>query len=291
MFKQKMKEKGLLRELDKIIYDPSFNTDIKTYKEIMSPIRFCKDNIKTKIFALHSAEQLLTREQEKYLFRKMNYTKFLAKTLLESDNLTDKQQKRIERLLIKSVKIKKQIVSSNVRLITKTVKKIVAKRNDRHNDFKMFVSDACISCMKAVECFDFNKGNKFSTYAVTAIKTNFCRIIPRENKIRDRFITGTGEDLSNLNFIEDNESSDRNKVINNTVKLLVNSLNSRRKYILEKRIFCETPTKFKDIAVDLCITSNNVRKLYTESLKSMRNMVLNGKVPLNSILKEFVSEN
>jgi RNA polymerase sigma factor (sigma-70 family) len=54
-------------------------------------------------------------------------------------------------------------------------------------------SDANVSIMRAVEKFDYSRGNKFSTYATWAVMKNFARSIPDENTRRGRYITGTDE--------------------------------------------------------------------------------------------------
>ena len=43
--------------------------------------------------------------------------------------------------------------------------------------------------MRAVDKFDYARGNKFSTYATWAVMRNFARTIPDEFKHRERFRT------------------------------------------------------------------------------------------------------
>ena len=70
----------------------------------------------------------------------------------------------------------------------------IAKRHvGPTNNFFELVSDGNMSLIRAVEKFDFSRGNKFSTYASWAIMKNFARTIPEENYRRDRFVTGHEE--------------------------------------------------------------------------------------------------
>ena len=55
------------------------------------------------------------------------------------------------------------------------------------------VSDGNMSLIRAIEKFDYTKGNKFSTYASWAIMKNFARSIPAEHTRLDRFRTGKDE--------------------------------------------------------------------------------------------------
>ncbi len=61
------------------------------------------------------------------------------------------------------------------------------------DDFFGLVSDGNMSLIRAVEKFDYARGNKFSTYASWAIMKNFARTIPDEFKHRDRFRTSHDE--------------------------------------------------------------------------------------------------
>ena len=120
---------------------------------------------------------LLTREQEAHLFRKMNYLKYKAGKLREKLDLNRPKRSlmdQIEKLYDESVATKNQIIRANLRLVVSIAKRYVGPAGD----FFELVSDGNMSLIRAVEKFDFSRGNKFSTYASWAIMKNFARTIP-----------------------------------------------------------------------------------------------------------------
>ena len=135
---------------------------------------------------------LLTREQEAHLFRKYNYLKFKAAKLREQ--LDPAQPKsslmdEIEELQQQAVAMKNEIARANLRLVVSIAKRHVTP----DQNFFELVSDGNMSLLRAIEKFDFARGNKFSTYASWAIMKNFARTIPGEFKHRDRFRTSQDE--------------------------------------------------------------------------------------------------
>src|SRR5262249_42188469 len=120
---------------------------------------------------------LLSREQEAHLFRKMNYLKFRANQLREAiDPARAKaaHRDRIERLQEEALAAKNQIIRANLRLVVSIAKKYLAPSNN----FFELISDGNMSLIRAVEKFDYARGNKFSTYASWAIMRNYIRSIP-----------------------------------------------------------------------------------------------------------------
>jgi RNA polymerase primary sigma factor len=130
---------------------------------------------------------LLSREQERYLFRKMNYLKYRAHQLRETldpghcDAVT---LDAIERLQEEALSVKNQIIRANLRLVVSFARRFVGPSN---NLFEL-VTEGNMSLIRAVEKFDAGRGFKFSTYASWAIMRNFSRLIPEERNRRDRFL-------------------------------------------------------------------------------------------------------
>ncbi|HTI50410.1 MAG TPA: sigma-70 family RNA polymerase sigma factor, partial [Planctomycetaceae bacterium] len=120
---------------------------------------------------------LLTKEQEAYYFRRMNYLKFCAARLrdqLDVSRAKSRVMDQIERYLDEAVDVKNMLIRSNLRLVVSIAKKHVKPNS---NFFEM-VSDGNISLIRAIEKFDYSRGFKFSTYATWAIMKNYARSIP-----------------------------------------------------------------------------------------------------------------
>ncbi len=136
---------------------------------------------------------LLTREQEAYYFRKMNLPEVqggqAAREAGQDAARTPRTWTQIEELLDQAVEIKNFLIRSNLRLVVSIAKRHIKPTS---NFFEM-VSDGNMSLIRAIEKFDYTKGNKFSTYATWAIMKNFARSIPAEHSLLERFRTGKDE--------------------------------------------------------------------------------------------------
>jgi RNA polymerase sigma factor (sigma-70 family) len=123
---------------------------------------------------------LLSLEQEQHLFRKMNYLKYKARCLFKNKE----NGKKITKLLDEAEEIRNQIARANFRLITPVVKKI---RRDGE-DFALLISEFCFSILRSVECFDWRKGVKFSTYATWSIKHCYANELKRRKQKKNSYI-------------------------------------------------------------------------------------------------------
>ena len=141
---------------------------------------------------LYLDSQLLGRDQEVHLFRKMNYLKFRASKLREAvdqGRARDSDLDAIERSLAEASAIRDRIIRANLRLVVS----IARKRASPFQDLLELVSDGNLSLIRAVEKFDFSRGFKFSTYASWSIMNNYSRCSSGERNWRDRFVTGSEE--------------------------------------------------------------------------------------------------
>jgi RNA polymerase primary sigma factor len=217
---------------------------------------------------------LLTREQEYHLFRRFNYLKFKASRLREE--LDHKRARpalmdEIEHLYEDAVKTKNQIVQANLRLVVSIAKRHVSGTED----FFSLVSDGNMSLIRAVEKFDYSRGNKFSTYASWAIMKNFARTIPEEFKHRDRFRTSQEEMFLGQEDARSDqvEQETQQKLREMQVGRILSCLDEREQKIIISRFglnHSHEPLTLKEVGEEMGVTKERVRQIEARALTKLR---------------------
>ena len=217
---------------------------------------------------------LLTREQEVHLFRKYNYLK--CKAIRLRDQLDPMRPKtalmdEIENLYQEIVGTKNQIARANLRLVVSIAKRHVTP----DQNFFELVSDGNVSLLRAIEKFDFARGNKFSTYASWAIMKNFARTIPGEYKHRDRFRTSHEELFASTQeqrgnpVVEESAQSERETQIGRILK----RLDEREQRIIIDRFGLnheQEPLTLKEVGASLGVTKERIRQIEARALNKLR---------------------
>ena len=179
--------------------------------------------------------QLPSREQEAHQFRKMNYLKCLARRIcdrIDPDSPDRRVLDEIERLQIEALKVKNQIVETHMRLVIS----VARRRTMAGYELSDRISDGTVALLRAVDSFDFARGNRFSTYATWAIFNELTQHDRREWCRRKRFVplsygslaTSDGESEQ----YEQNEARDER---NKTVERLLRRLDRRERWVMVNR--------------------------------------------------------
>ncbi len=216
---------------------------------------------------------LLSREQEAHLFRKMNFLKYQANALRDGDRPDPGQDRRARpdrALQEETLAVKNQIIRSNLRLVVSIAKRHVGPSNN----FFELVSDGNMSLIRAVEKFDYSRGNKFSTYASWAIMKNFARTIPEENYRRDRFVTGHEEmfEAAADNRTDEREYESALKRMQDAVKGMLGRLDDRERRIIVSRFGLGGASEqtLEQLGRELGITKERVRQIESRAQEKLR---------------------
>jgi RNA polymerase primary sigma factor len=282
----------LMKQAQDYIAHPSFD-DAALEAEIIGPMpgaaefeekradmRVPKD-VPAELAPLYEVP-LLNKEQEQHLFRQMNFLKHKLKKIVDRFRNPDgtvnaakvriEDLEAIERLQEKVTAVKDLLISCNMRLVVS-----IAKRHSGQTDnFFELLSDGNMSLMRAVEKFDYSRGNKFSTYASWAIMKNFARSIPEEKTRKERYVTGRDE----LFDVAPDTRSDEHELVSTAeqatfrVNRLLEHLAPRDREIVRLRAGLDgsEPKTLEQIGQQLGITKERVRQLNVRIMKQLRDL-------------------
>ena len=218
---------------------------------------------------------LLSREQERGLFRRMNFLKFKAASLRQRLN-TQRPRielvEQVERLYDQAVGVKNRIIQANLRLVVSIAKRFAS----RENPLFELVSDGNITLMRAVEKFDFARGFRFSTYATWSLNRAFARGVPQQRRQRQRF---GSLDRHPLDLAADDRAdvlvAQAEQVSRYTrVRQMLHILNDRERHIIISRFGLDegaVPATCRQLGDELGVSKERIRQIELRALEKLRN--------------------
>jgi len=285
-----IRAKRLLENKLDFMYDPGFE-DPAVVAELLGPFPLppavqssrrsrAPEGLPPYLVSLYDVP-LLSREQERYLFRKMNFLKYRAHHLREGLDPTHCKEAtldEIERLQEEALALKNQIIRANLRLVVSIAKKRVGPTNN----FFELVSDGNMSLIRAVEKFDVTRGFKFSTYASWAIMKNFTRSIPEEKHRRDRYVTGHDQmfEVAPDTRSDAYEQESGHRRSQEVVQGMLDRLNDRERHILISRygIGGADEQTLEQLGRELGVTKERVRQIESRAQEKLRKIALEEKL-------------
>jgi RNA polymerase sigma factor (sigma-70 family) len=216
---------------------------------------------------------LLSKEQEQHVFRKMNFLKHQLQKLqeaLDPAKATVEELTRAEELRQCIRGCRDVLISCNQRLVYAQAKQKLALGENIDD----LVSDGNLSLMRAVEKFDYGRGNKFSTYATWAIMKNFARSIPDAKTHKQRYMTGHDELFEAKADVrsDEQEALALADAARARVNRLLEHLDARTRDVIRMRTGLDGSEEMtlEQIGQHFGITKERVRQINVRGMKMLR---------------------
>jgi len=215
---------------------------------------------------------MLSREQEAHMFRKMNFLKCCAGRIrdrIDPDSPVPADLNEVERLLVEALKLRNQIVETHLPLVISVAK----RRTAAGDELSDRISDGTFALLRAVDLFDFARGNRFSTYATWAIVHELTKRDRREWCRRKRSVPLSHDSLAmpevDSEEVEQREARDERT---KAVERLLRRLERRERWIIVNRhgiggVPAQTLTQ---IGLDLGISKERVRQVAERAHSKLR---------------------
>lgn len=278
------------RELKYLWYHPDFRNkkqeeilgpmpDQDKYEEKRKQISSEKISQENDTYALAFHEPLLSREQERHLFRKYNYLKYLAKKQYETGHLA----KAIS-YLNKAKLVRDHLVLANIRLAISVLRKYYTTQREDVG------AEAIAQLSVIVDRFDWNRKMygrivKFSTYATFGLQK---RIIVALRKLYKQDKIYQAEELPDCPGKEISEQEISHASNKHLVDTLMRFVTERERNIITA--FYLKGTKLEDIGNSLKVTRERTRQILKRGMRRIRDQLLargNFKWDGSITLKEF----
>lgn len=221
--------------------------------------------------------QLLTPDEERELFRAMNYLKFRANALrsrLNPDDLDVETIASIDSMLVKAEAIRNHIIRANMRLVMAIAKKYVSPQVS----FDELLSDGAVTLMKTVEKFDYTRGFRFSTYAYRSIVRNAYQAVMTARTEESRYV----RDAEQWAFEQEERSSSLSDQkwdrLRKLAANMLDDLDRRERFIIRSRFALGVHRKVRtlqSLADRLGVSKERVRQLEQRALGKLSEMAAN----------------
>jgi len=228
--------------------------------------------------------KLLDVEQERQLFRRMNYLRYRASMILQAhagNSLGQWETERVLGLLRAADWHRDCIVQANVRLVISIVKKFA----NQQCVFDDLLSDGIMALIRSVDKFDYQLGFRFSTYATQVVRRNSYRFVMDRQDERLK-VTNSISD-GGLDVAEDDGASSLDEFRWNELRTelhgFLDRLDKREKFIVRARFSLGGHRRVQTLqrlADKLGISKERVRQIEKRAMDKLASMAKDRPLPI-----------
>ncbi len=225
--------------------------------------------------------RLLSKDEEQFYFRRMNWLKFRAATArgrLDRRRASLRQIEQIEGWLTEAETVKAILITSNLRLVVSIAKKFV----DPSWTFDELVSEGNVALMRSVEKFSFSLGNRFSTYATYAIQRHFFRLSHRGRQFRKRFVADDEalKDRADAPDTKEYCSAEQIDTLKKLFRGFLGELEPRERQIVVARFGFDgkPPRTFRELGSQMGVCKERIRQIQSRAMEKLRELASEAKL-------------
>jgi RNA polymerase primary sigma factor len=219
--------------------------------------------------------RLISKDEEQFYFRRMNWLKFRAATArgrLDRRRATLRQIDQIEGWLAEAETVKAILVTANLRLVVSLAKKFV----DPFWSFDELVGEGNVALMRAVEKFNFALGNRFSTYATYAIQRHFFRLSHRGRQFRKRFTSDDAALKSQAarETATETLSAERIALLKELFAGFLVELEPRERKVVVARFGFDgkPPRTFRELGAQMGVCKERIRQIQGRAMEKLKSL-------------------
>lgn len=216
--------------------------------------------------------KLLTPEQERRLFQRMNFLRYRAwKILNPSRGSTTQWDLERARALVQAANWHRDvIVQANVRLVISIVKKFV----NNQCGFDDLLSDGIMALIRSVDKFDYQRGFRFSTYATQVVRRNSYRFVMERQDERMKVTNSINEPGLDVEEVSTSTMSEtRWNTLQSHLRGMLDELDKREKLIIRARFSLGGHRRvqtLQKLADRLGISKERVRQLEKRAVEKLQ---------------------
>lgn len=230
-----------------------------------------------------NASRLMTADQEKLMFHRLNFSKKRLQELQETvrrDGLTAALAEETIQWHRRLEHYRDYLVRANLALVLAMAK----RARPEQVDFAELVSEGNLALLRTVDKFDADRGFKFSTYACRAILKAFFRASMNMARHRSRFPVEFSSEFEASNWSDQRRASIEEECVDE-VKTIVNcnlaDLSTVEQTVIRLRFNWreeeEAPLTLLEVGQIIGLTKERVRQIQKQAMGKIRRIMDGGR--------------
>ncbi len=227
---------------------------------------------------LSAALPPLTTEEERILFRRMNFIRSQAEAIhlqVGGRRNGNMKHRKIEVLLSEADNVRSRLANSYVRLVVAVARKF----SKQSQDFQDLVGEGMLILLSALDKFDYSRGFRFSTYLTHSLQRQFSRVLKRMQRSDARYISTPDH------ILVDMIPADEETYIETAPALAVNRLMDAAQHCLEEREHSILNRRYgtgsqvkqqtlRQIAAEFGMSKERVRQIQVKALAKLKGLAM-----------------